>query len=217
MTLKSFFSFSQNKMFWLNIAGMILVPVILVFAVLKGLDHYTHHGQAVEVPNLKGMSVEEAQTLLSRQKLQGVVTDSIYSEDKTPGCIIEFHPTQGQRVKEGRIIYLTINTLSTPLEVIPDVADNSSFRQAELSLSSAGFKLESVEYIPGEKDWVYAVKYRGSDLNIGDRVPKGSPLTLVVGDGNTEGLPTDSLGNIIPDSIQVAGTEENSAADESWF
>ena len=35
------------------------------------------------------------------------------------------------RVKEGRIIYLTINAINIPLQAVPDVADNSSLRQAE--------------------------------------------------------------------------------------
>ena len=54
---------------------------------------------------------------------------------------------------------MTINTLNTPLQEVPDVADNSSVRQAEARLLAAGFRLTNNDSIPGEKDWVYEVRY----------------------------------------------------------
>mgnify|MGYP000845739964 CR=1 FL=1 len=60
MTIKEFFSFRQNKYFWINILAMIAVVVLLMFGTLKGIDIYTHHGEAVVVPDVKGMTVAEA-------------------------------------------------------------------------------------------------------------------------------------------------------------
>lgn len=60
MTIKDFFSFRQNRFFWANILAMAVVVVGLLFGVLKGLDIYTRHGEAVIVPDVKGMGVEEA-------------------------------------------------------------------------------------------------------------------------------------------------------------
>ena len=60
MTIKDFFSFRQNKYFWINIAAMIVVVGLLLFGTLKGIDIYTHHGEAVVVPDVKGMTVGEA-------------------------------------------------------------------------------------------------------------------------------------------------------------
>ena len=42
--------------------------------------------------------------------------------------------------------------LSTPLCVVPDVADNSSVRQAQAKLMAAGFKLTENRMVSGEKD-----------------------------------------------------------------
>ena len=70
-----------------------------------------------------------------------MVSDSSYVKNKPSGIILDLNPSVGQKVKEGRTIYLTINTLSTPLSVVPDVADNSSVRQAQAKLIAAGFKL----------------------------------------------------------------------------
>ncbi len=58
MTIKDFFSFRQNRFFWANILAMAVVVVGLLFGVLKGLDIYTRHGEAVIVPDVKGMGVE---------------------------------------------------------------------------------------------------------------------------------------------------------------
>ena len=126
------------------------------------------------------------------------------------------HPrTQSCRRAESerRTHYLTINTLSTPLLVVPDVADNSSMRQAQARLLAAGFKLSENEHIAGEKDWVYGVKYKGRTLTNGEKVPVGATLTLIVGDGGE--LPQEG------DSTAVEATtptsSKDSAADESWF
>lgn len=194
--------------------AMIIVFALLLFGVLKGLDIYTRHGEAVVVPNVKGMGVAEAERLFANQGLTGVVSDSSYVKNLPAGCILDYNPAAGQKVKQGRTIYLTINTLSIPLHVVPDVADNSSMRQAQARLLASGFKLNENELVPGEKDWVYGVKYKGRLLAKDEQVPQGSTLTLLVGDGGE--LPQEG------DSIDVEGNApasatEDPATDDSWF
>ena len=205
MTIKEFFSFRQNKYFWINILAMIAVVVLLMFGTLKGIDIYTHHGEAVVVPDVKGMTVAEAGAVFDSRGLACIVSDSTYN------------PAAGQKVKEGRIIYLTINAINIPLQVVPDVADNSSLRQAEARILASGFKLNDIQYVPGEKDWVYGVKYRERMLAIGDKVPMGATLTLMVGDGNREVMEGDSLSADESMGNPDEAVSEGSAADESWF
>ena len=191
---------------------MMAVVFLLLFGVLKWLDVYTRHGEAVVVPDVKGMTVGEAEMLLRNHGLVCVVSDSNYVKNKPAGSILELNPSAGQKVKEGRTIYLTINTLDVPLRLVPDVADNSSVRQAQAKILAAGFKLSENELISGEKDWVYGVKYKGRQLNMGDKVPVGATLTLLVGDGETQVQDSDSL-EIVEDA---AGTTDVST-DDSWF
>lgn len=216
MTIKNFFSFQPSKLFWGNILAMVLFVAGMLFVVLKGLDIYTRHGEAVTVPDVKGMSVTEAEKIFRNHGLICAVSDSNYVKSLPAGCILEYNPSAGQRVKEGRVIYLTINTINVPLYAVPDVADNSSLRQAEARILAAGFKLAEIEYIPGEKDWVYGVKYKNLQLLAGAKVPVGATLTLMVGDGGGL-LDADSLGM---DSITVVTTKtgtEDVSDDESWF
>lgn len=219
MKVKEFFSFRHNSFFWGNLIAMIVVFALLFWGVLKGLDIYTRHGEAVVVPNVKGMRVTEAAKLLQNQGLGCIVADSTYVKDLPAGCILDYNPSLGQKVKEGRTIYLTINTLNVPLQLVPDVADNSSVRQAQARILASGFKLNEIQHIPGEKDWVYGVKFQERLLTVGDKVPVGASLTLVVGNGRSAPL-------IIEDSLKIEteGAEEHTPAapkpgaeEESWF
>ena len=128
---------------------MIVVVALLLFGTLKGIDIYTRHGEAVVVPDVKGMTVAEAGTVFGNRGLACVASDSTYVKDKPAGCILDYNPAAGQKVKEGRIIYLTINAINIPLQAVPDVADNSSLRQAEARILASGFKLNDIEYMAG--------------------------------------------------------------------
>ena len=213
MTIKEFFSFKANRFFWVNIIAMVVVAVLIVFGALKGLDIYTRHGQAVVVPDVKGMSVSEAEKMFRDQGLTYVVSDSNYVKNKPSGIILDLNPSVGQKVKEGRTIYLTINTLSTPLCVVPDVADNSSVRQAQAKLMAAGFKLTENRMVSGEKDWVYGVIYQGHQLQIGDKAPIGATLTLMVGDA-VQSAGADSV-DMVEDAAISA--DDSGTEDDSWF
>ena len=214
MTLNDFFSFKASRYFWLNMIGMVIVVIVLLFGVLKWLDVYTRHGEAVVVPDVKGMTVGEAEMMFRNHGLVCVVSDSNYVKNKPAGSVLELSPAAGQKVKEGRTVYLTINTINVPLRPVPDVADNSSARQAEAKILAAGFKLTENEVIAGEKDWVYGVKYNNRHLLAGDKAPVGATLTLVIGNGEREAeLDGDSID--VVEGAAETGTE--SSADDSWF
>lgn len=216
MTIREFFSFKTNKFFWLNIAAMIVVVVVMMFGVLKWIDAYTRHGETVVVPDVKGMTIDEATNMFQKRGLECVISDTRYVKDKAAGTILELKPGAGEKVKEGRLVYLTVNTLDVPLRVIPDVADNSSLRQAQAKLLNAGFKLNEVELVNGEKDWVYGVKYKGRQLATGDKVPMGASLTLMVGDGAGDTLDADSTETGVGTGETVT-SETSTTQDDSWF
>ena len=209
ISLKDFFSFKNNKVFWVNLIAMPIVVVSVIFGVLHWLDTYTHHGESIIVPNINGLPLEEAGKELSKKNLELEVVDSNYVKGMPAGAVLEQKPVAGAKVKIGRTIYLTINTGEIPKVAIPDIIDNSSYRQAEARLRAMGFKLTEPEYIEGEKDWIYGVKYNGKELTSGEKIPREAVLTLCVGDDELKGdsIRTDSL------IIQSGKT----IVDESWF
>ena len=211
ITFKDFFSFKNNRFFWINIIAMILVVIVVIFGTLKWLDSYTRHGDAIEVPNVKNINVDEAEVMLNNRELSLVVIDSTYKKDLPAGTVLEQNPVPGSKIKKGRAIYVTINSDRVPLVAIPDIVDNSSLRQAEAKLKAMGFKLSEPQYISGEKDWVYGLSYRGRQLNTGDRVPREAILTLTAGNGS-EAVEEDST------QIDEMGVDEGEAeVDKSWF
>lgn len=212
VTFKEFFSFKNNRFFWLNLIAMVVVIVAAAWGTLQWLDSYTRHGEAVVVPDVKGMKLRLAENELGKQSLKSIVIDSSYVKGIAPGAVLEQNPAGGAKVKSGRTVYLTVNTGSTPQVVIPDIMDNSSLRQAEAKLRALGFKMTEPEYISGEKDWVYSIQYRGRDLKAGDKIPREAVLTLTVGDGN-ETMPEDS----VPVNESGTASDGKTVKDESWF
>ena len=150
ISLKDFFSFKKNRSFWLNLIAMPIVVVAIIFYVLHWLDTYTHHGESIIVPNVNGLPVQQANNELMKKSLKVVIVDSNYVKGIPAGAVLEQKPASGAKVKKGRSIYLTINTGKVPKVAIPDIIDNSSFRQAEARLRALGFKLTEPEYIEGE-------------------------------------------------------------------
>lgn len=211
ISFKEFFSFKRNRFFWLNLIAMIVVVIAAAWGTLHWLDNYTRHGEAITVPNVKGLPLRQAENEINKQGLNAIAIDSSYVKGVPAGAVLEQTPDGNSKVKSGRTIYLTINTSDVPKIAIPDIVDNSSYRQATARLRAMGFKLTKPELIDGEKDWVYHVKYNEKKLNAGDRIPREATLTLCIGAGE-DGLPSDSLGN---DSIVVI--DEAPIIDESWF
>ena len=167
----------------INLSAMLAVVILLCIGVAFGLDLYTHHGENIAVPNLKGVDVDKAERQLYLLGLDMVVNDSGYNKQMAADCILLQTPGPGQRVKKGHIIYVTVNSPSSPSFAIPDIIDNCSVREAEARLTAMGFRLNPHKMVDGEKDWVYGIQFRGRNLVAGDGVPRESELTLVIGNG----------------------------------
>ena len=184
MEAKELFGKFASGFLWGNILAMVLVVVALAFGVKYGLDVYTRHGEGIEVPKVEGMVYQNARALMEERGLYLVVTDSGYNKRLPANSILIQNPGPGMKVKQGHTIYVTVNSPSSPSFAIPDLVDNSSFREAEAKLTAIGFKLTPPQQVEGEKDWVYGILCRGRRVSTGDRISIDSPLTLLVGNGH---------------------------------
>ena len=183
MKTKEFFGKFCSKFLIWNLIAMALVIILLVVGVNYGLDWYTHHGESIRVPNIEGMRIAKARETMDELGLEIVVTDSGYNRRLPADCVLSQNPGAGLTVKSGHIIYVTINSSNSPSVAIPDVVDNSSYREAEAKLISLGFKVLPPQYVTGEKDWVYGVLCNGRRVTAGERVSIEQPLTLQIGSG----------------------------------
>ena len=186
MEAKDFFGKIFSKFLLGNLLAMFLVVIALMVGVKYGLDWYTHHGEGIKVPKVEGMLFSNARSILVEEGLNVIVSDSGYNKQLPADCILAQNPGEGTMVKSGHTVYLTVNSPSSPTIAIPDVVDNSSYREAEAKLMALGFKLLPPQVIAGEKDWVYGILCRGRRVSTGDHVSIETPLTLIIGSGQYE-------------------------------
>lgn len=183
MKANEFFRKIFSLRLWANLAAMLVVVVLLCLGVKFGIDLYTHHGEEIEVPDIKHKLFADAEHILEAKGLKIVVSDTGYVKTLQPDCILEQSPEPGKDVKSGRVIYVVINSSHSPMLTIPDIIDNCSYREARAKLTAMGFKVGPTEYIPGEKDWVYGLKSKGKLLRTGQKVSVNDMVILQVGDG----------------------------------
>lgn len=183
----------------------------LIYGTLLWLESYTRHNEAVIVPDVKGLTVDKAEPFLSDKGIRYTIIDSVFSKDVSPGAIVEIVPSPGSKVKQGRMVFVTINAKTSQMGVIPEVED-LSLRQANALLQSIGFSSVEIKYVPGDfKDLAKAVEYNGHVLQKGQHVPLNAHLILIVSNDNMEPDST-ALENLDKMPIESLNSE-----DENWF
>ncbi len=187
MALKNFFTGKSGVKFWVNIVMMVLIIVAVPVGALYMLDSFTHHGEKIEVPNVLGKSLYDAETMLKDRGLVALVVDSMYDKSAPRGSVLEQSPKSGYEVKGGRMVYLTVNLKGEPMAQVPDVVGHGSLREAVALLQSLGFKLTAHKPVLGRpKDLVLGVKQGTRDVHAGETIPRDRPLTLVIGGGEID-------------------------------
>ena len=195
-----------NNIFVKNILLAVLVFGTLVFLVLGWLNYYTRQGDAVLVPEIRHMQVEEAIPHLKKANLRYEVIDSIYIRNAAPGSIVEMIPAAGSKVKTDRIVFITTNFFSVKTYSLPDVRDLSQ-RQALAMLKACGFEHVTVKQVPSPyKDLVLKVEYKGREAFGGEKIPESGQLVLCV-----------SSGEYTEEFVDIETNEEPPVQDNSWF
>jgi beta-lactam-binding protein with PASTA domain len=165
-----------------NLIGAIIAIFVLFLLIYFGLKIYTKHGDAQEVPVLKGLHIEEAKRILDRAGLEYAV-DSVYQMDAKPGLVLEQDPEASALVKSGRTVYLTIITQIAPEIAFPDIIDKT-FIEASAIIKNHSLKIGDTVYVSDiARDVVLDAKFAGQPIKAGRMVSKGSNITLVLGNG----------------------------------
>ncbi|MEM9144289.1 MAG: PASTA domain-containing protein, partial [Bacteroidota bacterium] len=175
----------------------LLVTVALVILVLRWLGSTTNHGEFVIVPDFSKMSVMEMRKAVQEAGLRYKVLDSANYDPTYPRfSILEQNPPAGNKVKENRKIYFTVNPSGYKKVTVPKIIQVTQ-RNASSMLRAVGLDVERVSYIDQlGKDMVYYIKHKGKDIKPGDKLPKTSKIELICGNGT------------IPESARVKSTSE---------
>jgi len=202
------------KSFVINLLLIALFVYLVTVAANSWLSKYTRHGEALTLPDLKGMPVDEAIVTLEQKKLRYLVTDTVFADNMPKMSVVDQNPSANSKVKEGRIIYLTINANTGAVVIMPNLINNS-LRYAETVITGSGLTVGNIIYKPDiAQNAVLDQLYNGKSVQPGSKVLKGSAIDLVVGDGSggtpvslpdLKGLNYDDAINIIKQSLLLPG------------
>jgi len=178
-----FLRFLISKKFFRHLGLAAALALILLLGTLIWLKIYTHHGQAITVPDLAGLAVDEVDDVTSSRNLRFEIVDSVYSSEMPRGSVLKQNPKARTRVKKNRKIFLTLNAVNPEKVTMPRLV-GLSIRQARLALQNAGLTLGDIEYRPD-----YAINnvlqqmHQDSVINEGTEISKGAVIDLMLGMG----------------------------------
>jgi beta-lactam-binding protein with PASTA domain len=194
----------------INGLGLILAVLIALMIFLR---IYTRHNQEQPTPNLIGMAVEEAAEVIADNNLRIEIADSVYIFNREPGSVIAQNPVPGTMVKKNRRVFVTINA-KNPIKIeIPNIV-GYTLRQAKAILEQEGFEVGTLYFRPDlGLNNVLEQRFDGKVAEPGTRIPKGSKIDLVLGQGmqgERTGIPlliglklNDAVSRIIEASLNV--------------
>lgn len=181
----SFIQFLKSKTFFKQVAIAFVSVLTLVFFLQWWLGITTNHDQKIQVPDLQKMPLEDVKKKLAELDLDFKVIDSASYNPLYPNkSVIDQNPEAGNFVKEKRKIYLTLNPSKYRDITIPQL-NGKTKRQAITHLRSIGFKVNpNFIYVRDiGKDVVRGLKHNKKRLKEGDKLPKNSTVTLILGNG----------------------------------
>lgn len=186
--LKGLFQFIKSKIFLIQLVIAVALFAIICFVALEWLESSTNHDQRIVVPSLSKKTLDEVAEILEAKDLRYEVQDSAnFNPDYPKYSVIEQNPPAGNKVKENRKIYVTLNPSGYRKIEIPKVLQRTR-RQAEPKLIALGFKIGEVTYQPHMSDHVLELRHKGKRIKPGDKLTKTSTIDLVVGDGKGKTL-----------------------------
>ncbi len=187
------------------------VKLYLLFAALIGLFFlfdkalmplYVKGGKVVVVPDVSGKSFEDAEQQL---KELGLVTKrgyEIYDPKKKLGTVLSQNPLPQSKVKQGRSVYLSVNTARRENVPLPDFKGRT-ITDAKLTLERLNLRLGKVE-----------------EMNVTKKEEDGVILSQSIAPGTTVGVETvvsfkigrlplqdGKLQGVLPDVLQKTLSE----------
>ena len=194
--------FFKNHPIIANLLVMFIVAWLIVWGVLLFLDSWTHHGSTSTVPQVKGMTYQQAMLVLAENDLTVEISDSIYDRNARPGTIIESWPRAGAVVKQGRQVYVTITAFSPKQVTVSMPVIGVSSRQAVSYLEALGVtSIRLVSVTSQYPDLVENAYADGKPLTVGASFPVTASVTLEVGSAPIDTYPTDSLDEAVDEVI----------------
>ncbi|MBN2407547.1 MAG: PASTA domain-containing protein [Elusimicrobia bacterium] len=173
-----------------SLAGIWIVNILM--------NEVLHNRKEVVVPDIVGMTINDALTLLSEKGLSLEKVAEKYDVDIPAGSIISQSPPPGLTIREGKAIESVISS-GGKVVFVPEI-EQKSLRQAELLLRQAGLAI-------GEQTRTYSSSVKrdyivSQEPPAGEVVEKNTYVNIVVSRGPAEDEKIKKMPNLLGKNIQ---------------
>lgn len=162
------------------LAGGVAFGFVLVVLVINAVIGFlVGHGEAIEVPDLAGLGLRDAQARLAPLGLGLTVKSERPSSLFPAGCVASQNPKPTARVKPGRRIEVIVST-GIDAVAVPSVG-GVTLREAGFRLLEEGLEAGDTVRIPSED--APAERVLATSPGAGTRVARGERVALLVSQG----------------------------------
>ncbi|SDE19385.1 PASTA domain-containing protein [Riemerella columbipharyngis] len=165
----------------------------LVWLTFRWLAVHTHHGEEIPIPNVVNMSMREAIKVLDDSGLEYEVDSASFDPKYRPYQVLQIYPSSGSRVKMGRGVRIKVNPKTYADVLVPDILNrykNTAFSM----LQRVGLTVGDTIYQPStQPDAVIGLQFNDKPIKPGDKLPRFSPITLLIGTGPRRNIPTPNV------------------------
>jgi len=155
---------------------MVIAAVLLVVVNFTVLPRLVHRNTVVNIPDVRGMSVEGARLALDQRGLAVQAVRERAHVSVPEGMILEQTPEAGSPIRSGRRVRV-VTSSGPPAGGVPRLT-GLSFRQAEITLQRENFRLGRVSRFPQADISTPTVILQTPPP--GRELRKGQPVDLVV-------------------------------------
>lgn len=148
-------------------------------------------GEIVTVPNLRGKTLDEGRTLLSRNLLSLSFTGTEFDSEIEKGLIISQDPPAGSKIKANRMVKVIVSAGSEIVE-IPDLL-GKSLETAVQTLASVGLSRGTISQVHSRQ--YPAGRIIAQAPKPGGKVKRMTAINLLISQGEQE------LKYVMPDLI----------------
>mgnify|MGYP000906969267 FL=1 len=194
--LKNLSIFFATGLIVLLIFNFILMPI------------YVNARNIVVIPDLEGLTLNEANQLSKSEGIEVVVADTIFTNDLNPDIVLEQFPSSGKEVKLGRTIKVKITQFNKKIAV-PSLI-GKTLRAAEIELDQSSIELDSIYFSFSSKYPKGIVSWQSPSEN--DSIRKGFGIRVEVSNGLA---PNDLVA--VPDFQGIFLNEALAIIDKTGF
>ena len=174
----------KNK--YIRYPGLIIVIFVVLFLFLLLVDRVimpaaVHSGRVCILPDIIGLSLEEAEEVLQERDLSLRVLAEEYNPLRPPGIILSQNPAPQSKVKRGRVVKVVVSK-GEKMVLVPDLK-GVSLRQAEIMLHEKGLEAGEINWVASDT-FPQNVVVAGSP-SFGLSVPVGMSVNLEVSLGRS--------------------------------